>query len=147
MISESPSVFGQPSECIVPVGGIHHPHCGHLTTIRLYDCTWLSAHTWMTKRREKAASAPSTAYLPLLPVLRFPPNRKVSGSRVAKNSNCPSFRVSQVVLVVKNPPANAGDAGSISWALADPLEKGMATHSNIRAWKIPGTEEPGGLHP
>ena len=28
----------------------------------------------------------------------------------------------------------------------DPLEKGMATHSNILAWRIPWTEEPGGLH-
>ena len=27
----------------------------------------------------------------------------------------------------------------------DPLEKGTATHSNIPAWKIPWTEEPGGL--
>ena len=27
-----------------------------------------------------------------------------------------------------------------------PLEKGMATHSSIFAWRIPGTEEPGGLH-
>ena len=26
----------------------------------------------------------------------------------------------------------------------DPLEKGMATHSNILAWRIPWTEEPGG---
>ena len=25
----------------------------------------------------------------------------------------------------------------------DPLEKGMATHSRILAWRIPGTEEPG----
>ena len=25
----------------------------------------------------------------------------------------------------------------------DPLEKGMATHSSILAWRIPGTEEPG----
>ena len=28
----------------------------------------------------------------------------------------------------------------------DPLEEGMATHSNIFAWKIPSTEEPDGLH-
>ena len=28
---------------------------------------------------------------------------------------------------------------------ADPLEKEMATHSNILAWEIPWTEEPGGL--
>ena len=27
----------------------------------------------------------------------------------------------------------------------DPLEKGMATHSTIIAWRIPWTEEPGGL--
>ena len=27
----------------------------------------------------------------------------------------------------------------------DPLEVGMATHSSILAWKIPWTEEPGGL--
>ena len=32
---------------------------------------------------------------------------------------------------------------SLDWE--DPLEKGMATHSNILAWRIPGTEEPGGL--
>ena len=32
---------------------------------------------------------------------------------------------------------------SIGWE--DPLEKGMATHSNILAWRIPWTEEPGGL--
>ena len=32
----------------------------------------------------------------------------------------------------------------LSWG--DPLEKGMATHSNILAWKMPWTEEPGGLH-
>ena len=27
----------------------------------------------------------------------------------------------------------------------DPLEKGMATHSSILAWRIPRTEDPGGL--
>ena len=27
----------------------------------------------------------------------------------------------------------------------DPLEKKMATHSSVLAWRIPGTEEPGGL--
>ena len=30
--------------------------------------------------------------------------------------------------------------------LEDPLEKEMATHSSILAWKIPWTEEPGGRH-
>ena len=32
---------------------------------------------------------------------------------------------------------------SLVWE--DPLEKEMATHSSILAWKIPWTEEPGGL--
>ena len=34
-----------------------------------------------------------------------------------------------------------------SLAQEDPLEKGMATHSRILAWRIPWTEEPGGLQP
>ena len=38
-------------------------------------------------------------------------------------------------LVVKNPPANAGDAGDMGWE--DSLEEEMATHSSILAWKIP----------
>ena len=33
-----------------------------------------------------------------------------------------------------------------SLAQEDPLEKGMPTHSSILAWRIPWTEEPGGLH-
>ena len=50
--------------------------------------------------------------------------------------------------VVKNPLANAGDTGETQvWSLGqeDPLEKEMATHSNILAWEIPWAEEPGGL--
>ena len=39
---------------------------------------------------------------------------------------------------------NAGDPDSIpGWE--DPLEKEMATHSSILAWRIPWTEEPGRL--
>jgi len=34
-----------------------------------------------------------------------------------------------------------------SWGREDPLEKEMATYSNILAWKIPWTEEPGRLKP
>ena len=47
-------------------------------------------------------------------------------------------------LVVKNPPANAGFSGLIP-GREDLLEKRMATHSSILAWRIPWTEEPGGL--
>ena len=56
------------------------------------------------------------------------------------------IRASQVVLVVKNPPANAGDIkdmGSIPES-GRSLMDGMATHSSILAWRISWTEEPGG---
>ena len=39
---------------------------------------------------------------------------------------------------------NVGDPGSVP-GLRDPLEKEVAIHSNILAWKIPETEGPGGL--
>ena len=46
--------------------------------------------------------------------------------------------------VVKDLPANAGDADSIPGSGRSPGE-GNATHSSILAWEIPWTEEPGGL--
>ena len=47
--------------------------------------------------------------------------------------------------VVKNfPEMREAQALSLDWE--DPLEKGMAMHSNLLAWRIPGTEEPGGLY-
>ena len=45
---------------------------------------------------------------------------------------------------MKHPPVNAGVVGLIpGWK--DALEKEMAAHSSIVAWKIPWTEEPGRL--
>ena len=46
--------------------------------------------------------------------------------------------------MVKNLPAMQ-ETGVRFLGREDPLEKGMATHSRILAWRIPGTEEPGGL--
>ena len=57
------------------------------------------------------------------------------------------FDSTMVALVIKNQPANAEDirdAGSTP-GLGRSLEEGMATHSSILAWRIPWTEEPGGL--
>ena len=45
---------------------------------------------------------------------------------------------------VKNPPAMR-KTGVRPLGGEDPLEEGMATHSSILAWRIPWTEEPGGL--
>ena len=51
---------------------------------------------------------------------------------------------SLVAQAVKNSPALWETwVGSLGWE--DPLEEGMATHSSILAWRIPWTEEPGGL--
>ena len=51
---------------------------------------------------------------------------------------------SLVAKLVKNLPAME-EAGPQSLGREDPLEKEMATHSSILVWKIPWTEEPGGL--
>ena len=49
-----------------------------------------------------------------------------------------------VAQLVKNLPAMQENlVRFLGWE--DPLEKEMATHSSILAWKIPWTEEPGGL--
>ena len=51
-------------------------------------------------------------------------------------------RASQVALVAKNLPANAGDLRNLIPGWEDALEEEMATHSSILIWKIPWTEEP-----
>ena len=47
---------------------------------------------------------------------------------------------------VKNLPA-MWETQVLSLGRGDPLEKGMATHSSILAWRISWTEEPGGYSP
>ena len=49
--------------------------------------------------------------------------------------------------MVKNPPARQETQETLVQSLGgeDPLEEGMATHSSILAYRIPWTEEPGGL--
>ena len=53
-----------------------------------------------------------------------------------------------MVLVVKNPPADAGDIRDNVFdpcVRKIPLEESRATHSSVLAWRIPWTEEPGRL--
>ena len=61
----------------------------------------------------------------------------IANSKILKFNTYMAFRGG---LEDKAPACNAGDPG---WE--DPLEKEMATHSSILAWRIPWTEEPGGL--
>ena len=51
---------------------------------------------------------------------------------------------SLIAQLVKNPPA-VQETWVPSLGQEDPLEKGMAAHSSVLAWRIPWTEEPGGL--
>ena len=51
---------------------------------------------------------------------------------------------SLIAQLVKNPPARQETLVQ-SLDREDPLEKGMATRSSILAWRIPRSEEPGGL--
>ena len=56
----------------------------------------------------------------------------------------PILKASLVAEMVKNLLAlQETQVQPLGWE--DPLEKGMATHSSILAWRIPRTEEPGGL--
>ena len=66
------------------------------------------------------------------------------GCKLHEDRDC-VYPVRQVVAqMVKDPPATQEtQVQSLGWD--NPLEKGMATHSSIVTWKIPWTEEPGGL--
>ena len=57
------------------------------------------------------------------------------------------WRASQVVLMVKNLLANAGDTRDLGSLLGweNSLEEKVTAHSSILAWRIPWTEKPGGL--
>ena len=46
---------------------------------------------------------------------------------------------------VKNPPATQEVMWARSLGWEDSLEEEMATHSSILTWRVPWTEEPGGL--
>ena len=59
-------------------------------------------------------------------------------------STLPTSHFPIVAPMVKHPPAMQ-ETRLLSLGQEDPLEKEMATHSSILAWRIPWTEEPGRL--
>ena len=67
--------------------------------------------------------------------------KRVTSSLRLDNDSCLLFPSGSVV---KNPPAMQETLVQ-SLGQDNPLEKGMATHFSILAWRIPWTEEPGGL--
>ena len=73
--------------------------------------------------------------------------RRWKSSITLSEQICPGFPytgASQVAQSVKNLPVFQ-KTWVRSLGQEDPLEKGMATHSSVLAWRIPCTEEPGGL--
>ena len=65
-------------------------------------------------------------------------------STVMFETSLPNITASLVAQTVKRLPAvQVTWVQSLGWE--DPLEEGMTTHSSSLAWKIPWTEEPGGL--
>ena len=64
--------------------------------------------------------------------------------RFLSERNYPGFWVNQCGSDSKEFSCSVGGPGLIP-ALGRSLEKGMETHSSILAWRIPWTEEPGGL--
>ena len=60
------------------------------------------------------------------------------------HSSSSTFWVSLVAQMVKNLPAMQ-ETWVQSLGQEDSLEKGMATHASLLAWRIPWTEDPGGL--
>ena len=76
-----------------------------------------------------------------LEVLGFIVMGLVSGWSLANHSNSESFLVAQRLKHL--PPMREIRVQSLG--REDPLEKEMATHSSILAWRIPWIEEPGGL--
>ena len=99
-------------------------------------------------------------FLFLSPLLQFSDNwqsyalryfRRMFMAKFATGVLCPSipqvhslYRTSLVAQLVNNLPAMQ-ETWIRSLGQEDPLEKEMATHSSILAWRIPWTEEPGGL--
>ena len=85
--------------------------------------------------------------LPFLPSLK--PSRVGSGAAEVHrfSRRVPYLRASQVALEAKNPlPAQEMQETQVrSLVQEDLLEKNIAAHLRILAWKIPWTEEPGGL--
>ena len=114
------------------------------------------ARAWIFHRLANALGTVYTQNLSLLPLtlLSGIPTLALRRFAVPPNSVFWLFKsvrfqvfclASLVALMVKNPPANAGDPGSETLGWEDLLEKGMAPHSSILAWRVPWTEEPGVL--
>ena len=110
-----------------------------ITRYRGIDVKWV--HQWVSQValvvKNLPANAGDTRDAGLISGLRRSPGEG--------NDNLLQYSwVSLVVQMIKNPPAMQ-EIWVPSLGQEDSLEEGMASHSSILAWRIPWTEEPGGL--
>ena len=121
--------------------------------VPLWKCimtsVWLFCFFISLKMCMQDPSPPSTICFSFGPCIIQDPCWKRSLKAVLKKKKKQSWisRASQVAQALKNLPANAGDVrdSGLTPGWEDHLEKGMATHPSILTWRIPWTEEPGGL--
>ena len=109
--------------------------------------------SWGPEKFKKPELTPKSVWIQLISLdhiistsMPLPHKGKVSTKWGDRFSNIVIINIwaSLVAQPVKNPPAMQEIwVRSLDWE--DSLEKGMATLSNILAWRIPWTEEPGGL--
>ena len=115
------------------------PHKGKYTLTH-----WLHFHRYNQKKQR------------LVPTVRFVQEYSHSSKlgttqipihRLVNNQNKGIFKGFLVAQIVKKqqPAMQETQVWSLGWG--DPLERKMATHSSIFAWRIPWTEEPGGCSP
>ena len=112
-------------------------HFAHLNTPSSFACSWCegmsrssSLHEFLQNRAHGCSGPPE-----MWAQSQGPHSHIYMGSSLRKN---------QVVQVVKNPPAMQ-ETQVRCLGREDTLGKGIATRSSILAWRIPWTEEPGGL--
>ena len=138
---------------------IHKIHC-KVVKWKLLSCVWLLATWWTVAYQDPLSTGFSRQKY--WSGLSFPspgnlPNPVIEPGSPALQADClPSETNSKFLLhhdnwkgfpsgsVGKESACNVGDLGWIPGSARSP-EKEMATHSSILAWKIPRTEEPGGL--
>ena len=108
---------------------------------------WASVHT--ESRQTQASLLPETGSLAKLHAAPGPLHRLVLPQRSfpalhTVSSSLSLAVISPVAQMAKNLPA-VQETWVSSLGREDPLEKGMAAHSSNLVWRIPWTEEPGGL--
>ena len=131
--------FGQPSPlCLKSKPAPAQPACPPVGTCVVF--WWLLA-LFLTHHGFPDSSAGKESACNAGDPGSIPGSGRSAGEGIGYPGQC--CWASLVAQLVKNPPAAQTWVRSLSWEY--PLEKGKATHPSILAWRIPWTEEPGGL--